>query len=300
MVENIPLKDIRTDGGTQGRDTLSQDVVEEYAEFVKDGADLPAVKVFFDGAHKWLADGFHRYFGYAKADRAAIPADVVAGTQRDAMIYSWSANAAHGLRRTNADKRKVVLAALADSEFGSKSDREIAKLCGVSHNFVSTMRKPVEKPAPKPKTEPKTPPGPTGGASGGTPAGGVSSDDSAGVSSDDTAPASDPTDADIAHGDTDALEMLQSTQKELEEAQALLKVAEADDLKAEAMMHARIAAIATRRQNELMEQVALREAELRRLTNTLRRIAKAVGEDDPSKVAAVVEAMARKMRGVAA
>ncbi len=303
MQQNIALKDIRTDGNTQSRAMLDQDVVSEYAELVKDGGELPAVLLFDDGAHKWLADGFHRYFGYAQADRASIPAEVRTGTQRDAMIFSWGANASHGLRRTNADKRKAVASALADTEYAAKSDRELAKVCGVSHQFVSNMRKPAEKPEPKPKPEPKLPPSaPTGGTgtpAGGTTAGEVSTVDTSGASA-GGATNPDLTDAELAHGDADTLAVLESTQRELEEAQALLAAAEADDLKAEVLKQARLAAVAQRRQSELMETINQREFELRRLTNTLRRIAKAVGEEDPSKVAAVVEEMARKVRAEAA
>ena len=49
-------------------------------------------------------------------------------------------SAAHGKRRTNADKRRSVMRLLEDAEWGQWSDREIARRCGVSYMTVSRMR----------------------------------------------------------------------------------------------------------------------------------------------------------------
>jgi hypothetical protein len=61
--------------------------------------------------------------------------------QQDALLYSISSNAAHGLPRTNADKRKAIRLLLADAERGQWSDRESARHCRVSQWFVSRLRK---------------------------------------------------------------------------------------------------------------------------------------------------------------
>lgn len=50
------------------------------------------------------------------------------------------ANASHGLRRTNDDKRRAVLTLLNDLEWAKWSDREIARACGVTHPFVAKQR----------------------------------------------------------------------------------------------------------------------------------------------------------------
>jgi hypothetical protein len=70
-----------------------------------------------------------------------IRAEVRPGTERDALLYSISANATHGLPRSNADKRKAVALLLADAEWSQWSDREIARRCQVSNKFVSHMRR---------------------------------------------------------------------------------------------------------------------------------------------------------------
>jgi chromosome segregation ATPase len=55
------------------------------------------------------------------------------------------ANSEHGLQRTNADKRKVVEAAIAHPRLQGKSNREIADICKVSHSFVAAIRDPEVK-----------------------------------------------------------------------------------------------------------------------------------------------------------
>lgn len=137
---SLKLAIIRIDGGTQMRADLNEDVVAEYAQIVRDGGDFPPVVVYFDGSKYWLADGFHRYHAYRAALAEEIPADVRAGTKREAIFHSVSANVAHGLRRTNADKRKAVETLLNDKEWGAWSDREIARACHVGHPLVASVR----------------------------------------------------------------------------------------------------------------------------------------------------------------
>ena len=51
------------------------------------------------------------------------------------------ANSAHGLRRTNDDKRRAVEMLLSDEEWSKRSDRWIAEKCGVHHDTVGSYRK---------------------------------------------------------------------------------------------------------------------------------------------------------------
>lgn len=136
----IKLSDIRIDGGTQPRSEIDYDIVAEYSTAMTDGASFPPVVVFNDGANYWLADGFHRYHASKKIDYLEIDAEVKSGTKRDAILYSVSANDKHGLRRSNADKRKAVLTLLEDEEWREWSDREIARQCAVDHKTVSRYR----------------------------------------------------------------------------------------------------------------------------------------------------------------
>jgi hypothetical protein len=137
---NINLKKIRIDGGTQPRSEIDYGIVNEYADAMTEGAKFPAIVVFNDGANYWLADGFHRYHASKKLGFYEIECEVKSGTKRDAVLYSVGANSSHGLRRSNADKRKAVLTLLQDEEWSKWSDREIADRCGVSNKFVSNLR----------------------------------------------------------------------------------------------------------------------------------------------------------------
>jgi hypothetical protein len=52
------------------------------------------------------------------------------------------ANADHGWRRTNEDKRRAVMRLLNDPEWAEWGDREIARQCKVSHMVVQKLRPP--------------------------------------------------------------------------------------------------------------------------------------------------------------
>lgn len=136
----LPINRIRTDGGTQPRAQMNPVIIESYAEDMHEGVTFPAVVVYYDGSEYWLADGFHRMAAAKEAGLKALPADVHQGTRRDAVLFSVGANATHGLRRTNEDKRRAVSTLLRDDEWVKWSDREIARRCLVSAPFVTKCR----------------------------------------------------------------------------------------------------------------------------------------------------------------
>jgi hypothetical protein len=137
---DLQIAAIRRDGGTQARAGLNEETVEDYMQAVDNQAHFPPVVVYHDGKDYWLADGFHRVEAYQRTGRMNISADMRQGTRRDAILHAAGANAAHGLRRTNADKRRAVETLLRDEEWSKWSDREIARLCAVDHKFVGKLR----------------------------------------------------------------------------------------------------------------------------------------------------------------
>lgn len=143
QIDMIPIESVRINGGTQSRVELNQSTISEYAESIRLAVDLPPVVVFFDGATFWLADGFHRFHAHREAGAMEIAGDIHTGTQRDAILYSVGANAAHGLRRTNADKRRAVETLLRDAEWSTWSDSAIARACAVSDKTVAAHRAPI-------------------------------------------------------------------------------------------------------------------------------------------------------------
>lgn len=140
MAKTLNLNVLRIDGGTQSRSEINQETVNEYAESIEAGSEFPPVTTFFDGVDYYLADGFHRYFAHKKAGKASINTEVINGTVREAVLHSVGVNSIHGLRRTQADKRKAVMTLLEDFEWQDWSDREIAAQCRVSHTFVASLR----------------------------------------------------------------------------------------------------------------------------------------------------------------
>lgn len=138
MSESLQLSQIVTDAGTQIRAAIDAETVANYAAAMIDGAKFPPVTVFHDGSRHLLADGFHRVMAAARNGFHDILADVRLGTKADALMFALGANARHGLRRTNADKRRCVELAIA--EWPGLSDRKLAEICAVSDALVSDVR----------------------------------------------------------------------------------------------------------------------------------------------------------------
>jgi hypothetical protein len=172
--QRISIESLRVDGGTQPRGELNADYVAELVERIGNGDKLPPLSAVYDGTDYWLWDGFHRCCAYADAGVEAVDVEVATGTQADAQWRSYAANRVHGLRRTSADKRRAVEAALGHPNGARLSDRSIADHCGVSHTLVAQIRDSVgngcqqntrtgtdgkqyksTKPATQPKREPK-------------------------------------------------------------------------------------------------------------------------------------------------
>ncbi len=143
-IKTLAISSIRLDGGTQQRERLHADIVAEYAEAMReDRWDWQAAGaqpvVVFDGTTYWLDDGFHRLEAAKQAGLTEILCDVREGSLLDAIWLSTGANAQHGLRRTNKDKEKAVIAALKHPNASGMKDREIALHVGVSHTLVSQV-----------------------------------------------------------------------------------------------------------------------------------------------------------------
>ncbi len=141
-LQTLKIEEIR-DGGAQMRVEMKPDVVLEYADDMAAGATLPPVVVYHDGSDYWLADGFHRVEAARKLERETIDAEVLDGDMRQAILHGIGSNASHGLRRTQADKRRAVERLLRDEEWGKWSNRKIAKVAKVDHKTVGKVRREI-------------------------------------------------------------------------------------------------------------------------------------------------------------
>lgn len=141
----LKLKQIRTDGGTQARKSLDQNIVTRYAEHMKEGAIFPPIIVFHDGSEHWLADGFHRYFARKANGELEIECDVKQGTKREAQLFAFGVNNDRGLSMSSEDIREIIIRMLKDDEWGKWSDEKIANIVKVSRITVFRVRKKLEK-----------------------------------------------------------------------------------------------------------------------------------------------------------
>ncbi len=136
----LKIDAIRTDGGTQPRALIDFGAVSDYMDAMADGVEFPPVVVFYDGKEYWLADGFHRVKATYGAELDEIACIVHQGTREDAQWYSFSANKANGLRRTNEDIKRAVESALRHPKAARLSDTKISQHVGCGHSWVSEIR----------------------------------------------------------------------------------------------------------------------------------------------------------------
>lgn len=152
-IKLISIADLTTEG-FQTRAGLCPAVVKEYTELLKNGGHLPPVSVVCDkrpdadGSVRpryYLVDGFHRKDAAVKAGRSMIDASITEGTYTDALRLALKANSAHGLRRTNADKRNALKMAWEHRQelFGKDDpkDTDLAEVCGVTRMTVYRWKK---------------------------------------------------------------------------------------------------------------------------------------------------------------
>lgn len=156
----LDISEIEATSATQVRVRLDPDVIDDYAEAIRNGAPFPPVIVFAEnGSSRYiLADGFHRIAAAKKIGREQIGAKVIEGGLHEALHFALSANAEHGLQRSPSDKRHAVELALKDPQYDDWSLRDIADLCRVSHTLVRNVkedqnRKQAEKEKPEKKAK---------------------------------------------------------------------------------------------------------------------------------------------------
>ena len=159
MKKQLPLKDIRTDGGTQQR-PVDDDVMRRYAAMMKDGSVFPPVEIITDGKSNFLWDGAHRVAAVKHLGKKYIEANVVNGTQRDAIYLSFSANKENAFPRQPGTAKGIVEKILKDKEWSKKSTREIANHVGITERYVFKIQSalkiyPMNSSEDRPDSKPK-------------------------------------------------------------------------------------------------------------------------------------------------
>ena len=143
-IEKLKLTDIRTDGGTQSRVNLNMFTIEDYAAAMRNGAQFPPIIVYESDEGIYLGDGFHRHAAAVTAGLEEIECDVREGDRRAAILYSVSANATHGQRRTREDVNRAIGMMLRDSVWGRWANNAIAKQISCDPKTVAARRSELE------------------------------------------------------------------------------------------------------------------------------------------------------------
>ena len=124
----------------QSRAETNNDLVDEYANMMRDGVQFDAAQGVRDEVDQiFVYDGLHRGEA-AKLAGIRLLVETQSGTRQDAEWLALSANQKHGLRRSRKDRQRVVRNALLHPYGASLSDREIARHCGVDHKTVGKVR----------------------------------------------------------------------------------------------------------------------------------------------------------------
>jgi hypothetical protein len=152
--QSISLGALVIDPKYQTRVQMNQEAIVAYADAIMQAECWPFPPIQI--VNQVVVDGFHRIAAAKQVINApgtptelrkallAIPCkrvEVDPGIKDIsdlALRSALAANQKHGLRPSNADKKRAVNLAL--NSWPDKSDREIAKLTGCSHTFVSNFR----------------------------------------------------------------------------------------------------------------------------------------------------------------
>jgi len=140
--KTLRLSDVEVDYSIQPRvNGLNQDHVDELEAAYRDenaAIEPPVAWQLPDESYK-LSQGFHRVEGAKRAGRESLKFVVRKGTDDECAIDAFCSNQSHGLKRTNADKRRAVERLL--KLMPKDSDLAIANRAGVSDKTVAEARR---------------------------------------------------------------------------------------------------------------------------------------------------------------
>ena len=188
-MKQIDPNPIKMDMSLYSRTGLRDETVAEYVEAMKRGDEFPPILVFWDGktenftADIWsfplhspddfvvrgrygrvsgktqvesvylLVDGFHRMAAWRQIQpNGFVTARLKLGNETAARWAAVGMNQDHGLRRTNADKRRAVELALLHPKGAGMSNVRIAKYTGVNEGTVRNIRRELESSSEIPKS----------------------------------------------------------------------------------------------------------------------------------------------------
>lgn len=133
-VISLPIADIGVDQGVR-HDRLDLDHIARLRDVLD---DLPPILVRKVGERWELIDGSHRVAAHGREDRTHVSAVVIEASDVEALLTATEANISHGRPLDTTDRKRAAERIMAlDPE---RSNREIAKRCGLSPSTVAELR----------------------------------------------------------------------------------------------------------------------------------------------------------------
>jgi hypothetical protein len=139
-IQTLFIKDLTSDPTYQARSRMNPSVVKDYEDNLIAGVSFPPITVVRTTNEYIVIDGFHRLNAHRNQGRDRIESAIIDCDRGTALKLAIASNQTHGLQRSTEDKARAVKMALDDFELENMSDRELGKLCGVSHKFVASVR----------------------------------------------------------------------------------------------------------------------------------------------------------------
>lgn len=142
VVVAMPLSALVIDADVQPRvEGLHPPTVKEYRERYKAGDTFPPLVAYGTKKKAIVSEGFHRAEVYRLEEVAEVEVELREGGKEEAKLNALGSNKNHGLRRSNADKRRAVESTLTMRP--KWTDGKVADHCGVTQPFVSEIRQQV-------------------------------------------------------------------------------------------------------------------------------------------------------------
>jgi hypothetical protein len=121
---------------------LNPDTVDEYCDAMREGDEFPPVEIYRVEETLYVVDGWHRVQAARVLHLGSIKSVIFEGTWDEAVEHArFNANRKNGQRLTRADKQALCETLLNEPKYKEMSDRELAKLSGVSHPAIAATRK---------------------------------------------------------------------------------------------------------------------------------------------------------------
>jgi len=141
-IEDIPILSIILAETLKTRAIYMREHIEALIDALRNRVELPPVVVFCDPATGkiHLADGEYRRLAHLRLNLQTIRAEIHAGDLRDAALYRFHANIAHGQSYTLAERTTNVEIMLLDPLWTNWANREIARHCGVDEGTIRNRR----------------------------------------------------------------------------------------------------------------------------------------------------------------